>query len=75
MEHDLGRLYIRQLVEALEKVKGGDKEDRVIYKFAERELSREVLYSINMECENFEFRNEDIRNKYVLILEELENRY
>ena len=51
------------------------KEDNVIYKFAQRELSREVLDSINMECESFEFRNEDIRNKYVLILEELENRY
>ena len=98
VEHDLGRLYIRQLVEALEKVKDGDKEakldvianaisythllerhidkeDRVIYKFAERELSREVLDCIIMECENFEFRNEEIKNKYVLILEELENRY
>ena len=98
VEHDLGRLYIRQLVEALEKMKSGDKEakldvianaisythllarhidkeDKVIYKFAERELSNEVLDSINVECENFELRNEEIKNKYVLILEELENKY
>ena len=98
VEHDLGRLYIRQLVEALEKMKNGDKEakldvianaisythllarhidkeDRVIYKFAERELSAEVLETINMECENFEFKNKEIKNKYVLILEELENKY
>ena len=98
VEHDLGRLYIRQLVEALEKMKNGDKEakldvianaisythllarhidkeDRVIYKFAERELSTQVLETINMECENFEFKNKEIKNKYVLILEELENKY
>ena len=58
VEHDLGRLHVRELVAALEKVKAGeeeakldvianaisythllirhiDKEDRVIYKFAE----------------------------------------
>ena len=52
-----------------------DKEDRVIYKFAERELSTQVLETINMECENFEFKNKEIKNKYVLILEELENKY
>ena len=64
VEHDLGRLHIRELVEALDKLKAGeeeakldvianaisyshlltrhiDKEDRVIYKFAERNLKRE----------------------------------
>lgn len=98
VEHDLGRLYVRDLVSALEKVKGGDeeakldvianaisythllsrhidKEDRVIYKFAERNLNDEVMKFVDVECENFEISNEEIKNKYLLILEELENKY
>ena len=98
VEHDLGRLHVRELVSALEKVKVGeeeakldvianaisythllirhiDKEDRVIYKFAERNLNDEVMKFIDDECENYEINNEEIRNKYISILEELENRY
>lgn len=98
VEHDLGRLYVRDLVSSLEKVKNGDeeakldvianaisythllarhidKEDRVIYKFAERNLSDEVMKSVDIECESFEINNEDIKNKYLLILEELEKKY
>ena len=98
VEHDLGRLYVRNLIEALDKVKNGDleskldvianaisythlltrhidKEDRVIYKFAERELDEEVLEFINIECGNFENKNKDIKDKYLLILEKLEKKY
>ena len=98
VEHDLGRLHVRELVAALEKVKAGeeeakldvianaisythlltrhiDKEDRVIYKFAERNLKNEVMKFIDIECENYEINNEEIRNKYISILEELEKRY
>ena len=98
VEHDLGRLYVRNLIEALYKVKNGDleskldvianaisythlltrhidKEDRVIYKFAERELDEEVLEFINIECGNFENKNKDIKDKYLLILEKLEKKY
>lgn len=98
VEHDLGRLYVRDLVSSLEKVKNGDeeakldvianaisythllarhidKEDRVIYKFAERNLSDEVMKSVDIECESFEINNEEIKNKYLLILEELEKKY
>ena len=98
VEHDLGRLHVRELVAALEKVKAGeeeakldvianaisythllirhiDKEDRVIYKFAERNLNDEVIKLIDDECENYEINNEEIKNKYISILEELEKRY
>ena len=98
VEHDLGRLHVRELVAALEKVKAGeeeakldvianaisythllirhiDKEDRVIYKFAERNLNDEVTKLIDDECENYEINNEEIKNKYISILEELEKRY
>ena len=98
VEHDLGRLHIRELVEALDKLKAGeeeakldvianaisyshlltrhiDKEDRVIYKFAERNLKEETMQFVNLECENYEVNNEEIRNKYILLLEELEKKY
>lgn len=98
VEHDLGRLHVRELVAALEKVKAGeeeakldvianaisythllirhiDKEDRVIYKFAERNLNDEVIKLIDDECKNYEINNEEIKNKYISILEELEKRY
>ena len=98
VEHDLGRLHVRELVAALEKVKAGeeeakldvianaisythllmrhiDKEDRVIYKFAERNLNDEVMKFIDDECENYEINNEEIKNKYISILEDLEKRY
>ena len=52
-----------------------DKEDRVIYKFAERNLNDEVIKLIDDECENYEINNEEIKNKYISILEELEKRY
>lgn len=98
VEHDLGRLHVRELVSALEKVKAGeeeakldvianaisythllmrhiDKEDRVIYKFAERNLNDEVMKFIDDECENYEINNEEIKTKYISILEDLEKRY
>lgn len=98
VEHDLGRLHVRELVAALERVKAGeeeakldvianaisythllirhiDKEDRVIYKFAERNLNDEVMNFINSECENYENNNEETKSKYISILEELEKKY
>ena len=98
VEHDLGRLHVRELIAALERVKSGeeeakldvianaisythlltrhiDKEDRVIYKFAERNLDYEVMKFIDTECENYEINNEKIKNKYISILEELETKY
>ena len=98
VEHDLGRLYVRDLINAFEKMKSGDeeakldvianaisythllirhidKEDRVIYKFAERNLNDEIKEFINVECEKFEISNEKIKNRYILILEDLEKKY
>lgn len=98
VEHDLGRLYVRDLINAFEKMKSGDeeakldvianaisythllirhidKEDRVIYKFAERNLNDEIKEFINVECEKFEISNEKVKNRYILILEDLEKKY
>ncbi len=98
VEHDMGRLYIKSLEEALEKLKAGDeeavldvianaisytnllerhidKEDNVIYKFGERQLSEEVMNQVNSECIEFEKNNEEIRVNNISILEELEKKY
>ena len=98
VEHDLGRLYIRDLSQALNKLKSGDeeakldiianaisytnllerhidKEDRVIYKFAERELDEAILNTINKECIDFEEKNSDVKSRCILILEKLERKY
>ena len=98
MEHDLGRLYIKDFSRALENVKNGneeskldlianaisythllerhiDKEDRVIYKYAERELESSILDLVNEECIEFELKNNDIKEKSIDILEELEREY
>ncbi|GAA0078426.1 hemerythrin domain-containing protein [Clostridium sp. CTA-5] len=98
VEHDLGRLYIKNLEEALENLKNGDeeakldvianaisythllkrhieKEDNVIYKFAQRELKTDILENIDKECVDYENQNVSIRNENINILENLEKKY
>lgn len=98
VEHDLGRLHIAQLKEALEDVKNGneervldvianaisythllerhiDKEDNVVYKYAQRELDKRILELIDKECIDFEEKNKDVKIKYLSLLEELERKY
>ncbi len=98
VEHDLGRLYITSLIEALENLKNGNeeakldvianavsytnlldrhinKEDNVVYKFAQRELKNEVIDNINEECANFENENNSIKDENLAILEELKIKY
>lgn len=97
VEHDLGRLYINNLEEAVGKVQEGneeakldlianaisyadllyrhiEKEDNVIYKFAEKNLSEETLRKLDEECNVFEKEAEDkgIQQKYTLLIKELE---
>lgn len=54
-----------------------DKEDKVAYPFAKRELSEETLSKINIECNTFEedMNKIGLQNKYIEILELLENKY
>jgi len=100
VEHDMGRFFIQELEQALEKVKNGDneakldvianaisyenllnrhidKEDKVVYAFAKRALSKYTMDIIDKECEDFEKEMSDkgIQKKYILLLEELENKY
>ncbi len=100
VEHDMGRYYIQELEQALEKVKNGDndakldvianamgyanllhrhidKEDKVVYTFAKRTFKPETMKEIDMQCEEFEKETEKkgIQTKYILLLEELENKY
>lgn len=98
VEHDLGRLYVKQLEEALDKYKEGNedfkldiignafsytdllsrhifKEDNVAYKFAERELPKDLIDRINKECLDFEENNNDVKEKCLKLLEKLNNKY
>lgn len=97
VEHDLGRLYVSQLEDALNRYKNGEKEakldiignsysymdllkrhifkeNNVAYKYAERELSSEILNLINEECIKFEEENRLVREKYINILNKLKNK-
>ena len=88
----------RRIMQAIEKVKGGDeeakldiianaisythlmerhidKEDRVVYTFAERNLKENILDEINSECLKFEDDNETVKNKYLEVLSKLEAKY
>ncbi len=100
VEHDLGRLYMQQLEEALEKVKKGDKdskidvianavgyanlltrhidkEDNVVFTFAEKQLSEDNITRFNLECLDYEVeaKKSEIQDKYLDILRTLENKY
>ncbi|KGK86016.1 hemerythrin domain-containing protein [Clostridium sp. HMP27] len=99
MEHDLGRMHIKLLEEALEELKEGndeakldvianaiayaellkrhiEKEDTVIYKYAERALSSEEQKAVEEECINVEKTAEESKTqqKYIDLLEELEKK-
>ncbi|MGG7177239.1 hemerythrin domain-containing protein [Clostridium paraputrificum] len=51
------------------------KEDNVIYKFATRELSEDTLDKINEETNLYEGTNNTVKDKYVELLEVLEEKY
>jgi len=100
VEHDMGRFHVKELEDALEKVKNGseeakldvianavgyanllsrhiDKEDAVVYTFAKRALSKDTFYNIDADCESFEkeMEKDKVQEKYLKLLEELENKY
>ncbi len=52
-----------------------EKENNVIYKFAQRELKDEILKEIDIECFKYEEENKDVKNKYIRIVESLEEKY
>ncbi|TCK90515.1 hemerythrin-like domain-containing protein [Natranaerovirga hydrolytica] len=100
VEHDLGRLHIQQLEDAVKKVIAGedearldiianaigyydlltrhiDKEDNVVYTFAQNNLPKDVLDQINEESIDYEVKAKEnhIQEKYIQLVEELEKKY
>lgn len=100
LEHDLGRMYVRELEESLNKAQSGDKdamvdvianaiayvnllkkhiekENNAAYSLARRQLSKETLKRIDVECENFELESSvsNVQEKNLAILSTLENKY
>ena len=52
-----------------------DKEDKVIYKFAQRELNENILNNIENECVEFENTNSTVKEENISILDSLEMKY
>jgi hemerythrin-like domain-containing protein len=100
VEHDFGRLFIRELKDSLDRVKAGDdesrldiianaigytqllhrhieKEDTVVYTFAKRQLSEDILTKVNQETIEFEkaARSQGTQNYYQEMVEALELKY
>jgi hemerythrin-like domain-containing protein len=50
------------------------KEDNVIYKFAQRELNENILKNIDNECIEFENTNSNVKEENLSILENLEKK-
>ena len=100
VEHDLGRLYMNDAHEALDKVREGDmdskldlvanvmkysylltrhidKEDTVVYPFAEKNLPAEVMEEVNVDSDNFEkeAKEKGTQKYYIGMLERLEGKY
>ncbi|MFT4145164.1 MAG: hemerythrin domain-containing protein [Mobilitalea sp.] len=100
VEHDMGRLYIQEMNEALLRVKSGDevskldvianaisythllkrhieKEDSVVYTFAERQLAPEILSKVNEETEKFEAEAtaKGTQQYYIDLVAALEKKY
>ena len=98
VEHDFGRLYVKNLEEALKKVKDGDeeakldliantisyadlltrhidKEDRVVYTFAQRELNEVIMSEVDSQCISYENEHSKVKDENIKLLEKLEDRY
>lgn len=100
VEHDLGRLYMNEAHEALDKVREGDleskldlvanvmgyvyllnrhidKEDSVVYTFAERQMPKEVMDQVNKDSNKFEEEalEKGTQKYYMEMLERLEVKY
>jgi hemerythrin-like domain-containing protein len=100
VEHDSGRLFIQELVAALDRVMAGDdmsrldvianaigythllkrhidKEDTVVYTFAQRQLSADIMDKVNRATDEFELkaREKDTKNYYEQLVMKLEERY
>ena len=96
VEHDLGRLFVKDLELAVTKVLEGDmdaridvianaigycnllkrhieKEDSVVYVFAEKNLSEGTLKELEVQCKNYEEAKEAEAEIYLGILKELKN--
>ena len=77
VEHDLGRSYMRNLEEALNKYKNGQihEEDNVIFTFAKKSLKEDIIKDIDERCFEYEEKNSFTREENIGILNSLEEKY
>lgn len=100
VEHDLGRLFMKELEDSIVRVKDGDdesrldiianaisythlitrhigKEDDLIYSYGQKNLSAEIMNTVNKDTIKFETdaTNNGIQKKYIAMLERFEEKY
>lgn len=100
VEHDLGRLYMSQVREALAKYEAGDdesrldiianmisythllerhieKENSVVYTFAEKQLAPEILQDIDEKTKAYEEKatKNKLQEQYEQLVYKMENKY
>lgn len=100
VEHEFGRLYVKELEDAVKRVLDGEqdarldvianaisythllqrhieKEDGVIYKYAQNNLAKETMNRLEQECNSFEQKAAEAKtqSKYFEVLSELESKY
>lgn len=98
VEHDFGRLYVANTLDALNAYFNGekekkidvisnaiaygellqrhiDKEDRVVFTLARRELSEDLIEEMNEKAVVFEEEHQDRKVKYLKVLNRLEIKY
>ncbi len=101
VEHDMGRLYMSELEEALNRYKKGqrvsdlldilsaaneythllerhiEKENQVVYPFAERSLSAEIMEEADKRVREFEEKagEQGVQTRYLALLSRLEEKY
>lgn len=99
VEHDLGRLHMRELESALQRFLDGDdearldiianaisythllfrhidKEDRVVFEYAKKNLSPQTMQVLNQQCEAFENKAQEnaVQDHYLKLLQSLESK-
>jgi hemerythrin-like domain-containing protein len=100
VEHDFGRLYVKDLEDSVNRVLNGDlearldvianavsythllcrhidKEDDVIYKYAEKNLAQETINQLEQECAIFDEKaaQANTESRYLELLRIMERKY
>ena len=85
VEHDMGRFYNEAVLDIIANAisythlleRHIQKENDIVYPFAEKNFKKEISDEIQKECDDFEVNAQEqgFQDKYLSMLENLENKY